>query len=140
MIVIDASVALKLVRRKDEKYINEALRLLGNHLDGKEQIAVPYLLFLEIANALVTKTDTTTDQVTRNLTKLFEFKFKQLTIGERDIINSSRLAKKLKTSVYDMLYAVVARANKCTLYTADENFVKKLKTRWVKHISEVAGD
>jgi predicted nucleic acid-binding protein len=42
------------------------------------------------------------------------------------------MAKRYTTTVYDMLYAVVAKENVCELVTADEKFVKLSKFGYVK--------
>jgi predicted nucleic acid-binding protein len=49
-----------------------------------------------------------------------------------ELVDAGVLAKKYKTSVYDMIYAVVAKNKKCALVTADENFVRKTKFKHVK--------
>lgn len=137
MIVVDSSIAFKWLRTKDEQFVQEALLLLTNHLKDKETIIVPQLLFLEIANALLTKTDTSTKQITIDLNKLFEAKLDSIPIEQEEINSAVKLAKKHKTSVYDMLYAVIAKKNKCILITADEKFIAKTHFRFAKHISQV---
>ncbi len=137
MTVVDTSVALKWLRRTDEKHIHQALLLLKGHLGDNKQITVPDLLFIEVANALATKTDTDNTQIKKDLKKLFEVGLKTHYTTKEELLKTSLLAKKHKTSVYDMLYAVIAKEHKTTLYTADKNFISKTKFKHVKHISEV---
>jgi len=137
MIVIDASVAFKWLRSDDEKFHNVAALLLREHIEGKNEIIVPNFLYVEVANALATKTNITQAKMKEDLEFLFETRLKIYGLVDSDITLAAKMAKKYKTSVYDMLYAVVAKKNKCILYTADENFVKKTGMRFVKHISEV---
>ncbi|OGG30870.1 hypothetical protein A3I51_03765, partial [Candidatus Gottesmanbacteria bacterium RIFCSPLOWO2_02_FULL_38_8] len=125
MIVVDASVVLKWFRRKDEDYISNALNLLQNHLDNKEIITIPSLLFLEIANALVTKSKSSEKKIRENLQFLNKCNLKIYSFTKEDYINASILAKKHQTTVYDMLYAIVAKRNNTILVTGDENFIKK---------------
>src|SRR3989344_185088 len=137
MIIVDTSVALKWFRTKDEKFIEQALALIRNHLTNQETISVPQLFYLEIANALTTKTDTDSRQIAIDLKKLYNMELKVIEATKSEVISAAKLAKKYNTSDYDMLYAVVAKTNNCILITADENFVKKTGFKFVKHISQV---
>ncbi|MBI5621043.1 PIN domain-containing protein, partial [Candidatus Gottesmanbacteria bacterium] len=55
-----------------------------------------------------------------------------------DVVKSALLAHKKKTSVYDMLYAVIAKRLGTDLITADDQFVRKTKFSHVKLLSEYA--
>ena len=137
MIVIDASVAFKWIQYKNEEYRNEAQIIYKNHQTQKQTILVPSLFFIEIANALATKSATTVSQSNKALKFIFKSALSKYEPDQTDILKATKLAKKFKTSVYDMLYAVIAKTNKCILITADENFVKKTGFKFVKHISQV---
>ncbi len=134
MIVIDASVATKLLNTQEPDSENAAI-LLAAHIEGKERIIVPSLLYLEVANALVTKTTLSEGFIKEGLQLLNGFGFTIHSFTKADLIQASLLAKKHHTTVYDMLYAVVAKENKCSLITADEQFVKKTKFPFVKFLS-----
>ena len=136
MIVVDASVAFKWIQ-KGEEYREEASILYRNHTVKKEKILVPSLLYLEIANAFATKSETTQKTTREALKFIFNSKLNLYEPEENDIVTASRLAKKHKTSVYDMLYAVVAKKHKTTLITADERFVKKTRFRHVAHLRNI---
>ena len=131
MIVVDTSVAIKWLI-KSEKESEIAYSLYKNHIDGIEKIIIPPLLFIEAANTLATKSNSTEEDIKTGLTFLFEADFEIYNFTLKDLVNAGVLAKKYKTSVYDMLYAVIAKNKKCILVTADENFVKKTKFRHVK--------
>lgn len=137
MIVIDSSVALKWLRQKGEEFIKESLTLLTRHLNNQEEILTPTLLYAEAANALATKTDTTAKQVVIDLNKLFEAKLKTTEVTQQELNEAVKLAKKYRTSVYDMLYAVIAKSNKVKLITADQKFIQKTGFSFVKHISQM---
>ena len=136
MKIIDASVAIKWVRREEE-FSEIAVKIQTDHLDNIDKILVPRLILYEIANALATKSDTTPKYVRSGLNILFESKLEIYHESEKEILEAAKLAKKHKTSVYDMLYAVIAKENKCMLITADENFVAKTGFKFVKHIGQV---
>ena len=136
VIAIDASVAFKWIVER-EKNRNKALLLYKNHTEGKETIIVPRFILLEIANALVTKSKTTSAFVQSGLEVILEAKLSIYKIKDKDILKASRLAKKYKTTVYDMLYAVIAKNKGCDLITADKKFIEKTGFKFAKHISEI---
>lgn len=136
MIVIDASVGIKWFRKTSEEFIDQALILLKNHLDDKEIITVPSLFYLEIANAMVTKTGYKEKIIRENLRFLNDQNLKIYSFTKDDYIESAMLSRKYKTTVYDMLYAVIARKLKTTLITADEKFVERTKFSYVKSLND----
>lgn len=136
MIIIDASVAFKWFKSKDEPYHKEAILILQEHLSDRNKILVPNILFVEIANSLVTKTNTTEATVRTDLNSLYKFDLHVYIPESIDIIRAAKLAKQNSTSVYDMLYAVVAQKHNTILITTDERFVKRTKFPFVKLLSE----
>ncbi|KKQ53343.1 hypothetical protein A2865_03905 [Candidatus Woesebacteria bacterium RIFCSPHIGHO2_01_FULL_39_17] len=136
MIVIDASVALKWILEKEE-YSDKALLIYKDHIEGKETVLVPELLFIEVANTLVTKSQLTIDEVSKGLSFVYKASLNTGGVDEKNILKISRLAKKYSTSVYDMLYAVIAKENKTILVTADEGFIQKTGFKFVKHIKDI---
>ena len=136
MKVVDASVAIKWVRREEE-FSQAAVQIQKKHLDNIDKLVVPKLVFYEVANALATKSDTSSASIKKGMAILCESKLEVHNDSEKELLLASVLAKKYKTSVYDMLYAVIARQHNTILYTADKNFIKKTRFKYVKHISEV---
>ncbi|KKU25794.1 MAG: PilT protein domain protein [Microgenomates group bacterium GW2011_GWA2_46_16] len=137
MIIIDASVAVKWLI-PGEQQESQAFTLMDNHVTNKQQIIVPDLFFYELGNTLATKTSFPGDKILSSLNKIYSL---NLVIKHPDpklTIKAAQLAKKYETSVYDMLYAVVAKRNKCKLVTADRKFIEKTKFTHVVHISEYA--
>lgn len=136
MIVVDTSVAFKWLIARDEEFRDKALVILQNHIDQKEVIIIPSLIYLEIANALVTKRQIPELKINKSLKFINELDLKIYSFNKEDYIEAAILARKYNTTVYDMLYAVVAKRNKSILVTADENFIKKTKFKFVKHIKD----
>lgn len=134
MIVIDASVASKFFL--SEKDSEKAQILLDNHLLGTEQILIPQFLFLEVTNTLTSKTSFLIQDVTASLATLYESEFKIWDLTQVDLQEASKLAKRCKTSVYDMIYSVIAKNNKTNLITADEKFIKQTGFKWVKLLKD----
>lgn len=136
MIVIDASVANKLFLPHENNYII-ASKILRNHILKVKEILVPEFLFYEVANTLATKSVLSLWKLTNALTKLYYADLHIYHLGERDLKNAARMAKKFNTSVYDMLYAVVAKKHKAQLITADEKFVEATKFLFVKLLKDI---
>lgn len=133
--ILDASVVFKWIRDGEEPNRDTALRLLKDHLSGKEKIIIPNFLYLEIANVLVTKTKISDEDLHLALEVLFSLNIGVYEISNDDIREASTLARKYKTSVYDMIYAVIAKKHKTFLVTADEKFIKAGKFLPVKLLS-----
>ena len=136
MIVIDASVAIKWIRQ-EESCRHQALLLHAQHLSATQAIIVPELFFIEIANALATKSDFSAPEVKTGLELIYQAHLNIYQLHQTDIFTAAQLAKKYKTSVYDMLYAVIAKTHHTTLITADENFLKKTRFKFVKLLQDI---
>lgn len=136
MIVIDTSVAGKwiLVSEQDSA---KAKQMIIDHISGKQLIVVPDLFFYEIANTLVTKSLVSPWKMTNFLTKTYQFNLKVYYLTETDLKNATRLARKYGTTIYDMIYAVVAKKHRTRLITADERFVKATKFHFVKLLQDI---
>ena len=131
MIVIDASVANKLVLPFEENH-NKVKEIFREHVQAIEEIVVPDFLLYEVANTLTTKSSITFNRATRSLSVIYQANLSIHYCLELEVKEAARLAKKYKTSVYDMLYAVVAKTRKTILITADEQFVKQTKFKFVR--------
>ncbi|MEK7577831.1 MAG: type II toxin-antitoxin system VapC family toxin [Patescibacteria group bacterium] len=136
MNVIDASVAIKLLKSTEDD-ADRAKKLLHDHLTKATRITVPSLLYLEVANALVTKSIYTQEDIEELLHLLNTFDFVIHSFTKKNLVDAARLAKQYKTSVYDMLYAVIAKEHGCKLITSDEKFCKKTKFPFVQLLDTV---
>lgn len=136
MIVVDASVAIKWVK-KDEKDQEKAFELYQAQINNQQAITVPKYLFVELANALVTKSDFLDKEVKTALEFIYQANLSIYEVDKEDIFQASALAKKYKTTVYDMLYAVVAKIHKTILVTADEKFIAKTRFSFVRHLTDM---
>lgn len=135
MILVDSSVAFKWLKSKDEPHRKQAAAFLERHVRGEIRLITLNLLFIEIANALSTKTVSTPKMIRTSLHALYDFGLEIYKESQDDIVLASLLARKHNTSVYDMLYAVIAKKAGVELITADEQFVRKTKFPYVKLLS-----
>ncbi len=131
MIAIDASVAAKWFF-KGEKGVAPAQKILSSHVLGVNKILVPDLFFYEIANIVATKGYLSLWKTTSYLTKIYKLELVVYIPVAQEVKQATRLAKKYKTSVYDILYAVVAKNHKVKLITADEQFIKQTGFQFVQ--------
>lgn len=134
--IVDASVVIKWLNN-NEKDADKAFSLYERHIEGKDEISVPAFLFIEIANYLATNTHTSETNIKKSLEFLYGSNLIICPITEDLLIESAVLAKKHKTSVYDMIYAVLAKKNKTTLITADNKFAGKAKFPFIKTLSKI---
>lgn len=135
MVVIDASVVYKWFAQ-EESGSERALKILDNHILGKENIIAPSILLYEIANALVTKVKITIREIKAYIKKLKETRIQIVEFDYNLIEKAAEFAGKYRMSVYDAAYAVLAKEKKCSLITADEKFVETLNLPFIKHLSD----
>ncbi len=131
MIIVDTSVAIKWLRADEENHAN-AMAIFRNHIEGIEQIAVPDLFYIEASNALATNNVFSNDDISTSMEFLFESKFVKQVVTDKMLTDAALMAHKYQTSVYDMLYAVIARSAKAPLVTADVRFAKKVNFSFVQ--------
>ncbi len=136
MIIVDTSIVIKWIFKNEDNW-TDAFSLYEKHLKGVEEIVVPQLLFYEVANVLATKSKIPTKTIASDMNFLYEANLGLHQENSKELIEASILAKRYKTSAYDMLYAVIAKNKKCILVTADENFARKTKFRHVKLLREL---
>ncbi len=134
MIIIDASVALKFINTQEEGS-EKTLELLERHTNGEEEIIIPSLLFLEVANALATKSSVLEAQIKEGIDTLYDSKFFVYDVQKDDTEEAALLARKYNTSVYDMIYALIAKKKNITLITADSKFINRVKFPFVRSLN-----
>lgn len=135
MIIVYASVINKLLLPNEENH-EQAETLLVKHLRKINQIIVPELLLYEVANTLVTKAGIVPSKIKSNLKDLKDMNFLIEYISFQLINKAAILAKKYRVSVYDAIYAVLAKEKKCNLITADNKFARQINLSYVKTLDQ----
>ena len=125
MIVLDASIILKMIFEEQDTHL--ALQLRENHVTGKEKIAAPELIFYEIANVLATKTPLSIKSTSSALNEIFNLEIETFTLGMEEFLSSISFSHKYKISVYDASYMILADRLNCDFITADVILFKKIK-------------
>jgi predicted nucleic acid-binding protein len=127
MIVCDASVILKWIF-DEEAGSDHAGRLKDGHVEGSEIIAVPDLLFYEVANVLATKTRLDDTAVHEAFSLLWHFQLERFDFGLEEFLAGLSLSRKYKITLYDAAYIELARRLKCAFVTADKKLYEKIKS------------
>lgn len=135
MIVIDTSVAIKWLRANEEDR-QYAFTIYKNHLEHKDEIMVPSLFYIEAANALATNNVLSRKDILEGMEFLFNSGLYVHDVTRDDVLKAAALARKYKTTVYDMIYAVIAKENNIILITADEKFVRKVGFPFVRSLRQ----
>lgn len=130
MIVVDSSVILKwyIPEAKNEK----ARQYLTSHVEGKDVLSAPNLLFFEINNVLATKSAITAAEGLKIMKSLHDLDLKIVNFSFDDFKDALNLAKKFNISAYDSSYVVLAQKFRCDFVTADKKLYHKLKTHLAK--------
>lgn len=136
MVVVDTSVAYKW-SDKNEEFREEALNILRNHIVARDKTIVPDLIFYELANAWATKTKLSLYKINNNIRDLEESSLNVVPVSFKLVKKAILFSKKYKVSVYDAIYAVLAKENKCDLITADTKFAKQVNLPFVKTLAQV---
>ena len=127
MIVLDASVILKWVL--DEEPQGSSARSYRNqHLAGNNQIAVPELLFYEIASGLVARTSLTPEEAIEGFTRIVETELESHNLRVEDFATAIQMSRQFNISLYDSSYIALAAALGCEFITADAHLAKKVKS------------
>ena len=134
MIVADASILLKWFVEEEDR--SHALELRQRHLEGRDIIAAPELVFYEVANAFVCRTQLPPSEIEENLNQLLAYRLEVASWLE--LLNVASIARKYSLTIYDASYAALAQALRCRLVTADERLLARLKGMpHVHHLREV---
>ncbi len=132
MIVLDASVILKWAL-DDEPNSDAAHAYRAQHLSGTSRVAVPELLFYEVANGLGTKTSLSPQDAIEGFTTIVDTELEGHNLRAEDFAEAIRLAKRFNISLYDSSYIALAAALGCEFVTADAHLASKVKSlRYVK--------
>lgn len=131
MKAVDASIVFKWFNESEEQS-EQALVLLDAHLTKSDPILAPDILFYEVANALTMKSSLKASKIKESLMILRDYSLTTVKPESDLLIKASILTRQYKVSVYDAVYAVLAKEKGCDLITADKIFVLKVKLPYVK--------
>ena len=128
-LVIDASVAFKwLIPDAAEDDVAAAKALLVEHMEGRVEIAVPALLYYEVANILLFgRSRPPVDEAAEALSDLFSIPLTIAGPTPQGADAALRLASRHGLSYYDASYVALAEELDCVLITADQRLAHRTR-------------
>lgn len=140
MIVVDASIAVKLYR--DEAHSEAALSFFESHAG---QITAPDLLMVEVAGVIVREANMRQDTDIESRRKLANFAsllnsstVKIVRSDPSDIVKAATIGIEIGHPIKDCIYLALAMKLDCELVTADARFAAKARDVWGK-VRELGG-
>lgn len=133
-VVADASVVVKWYNR--EEYSRDALKLRADYVSGVVDLAAPYLLVYEMANALRYNPNFGAEDLKSAVKDLFDLGIDLILVEDDQMSRISEIAFKHGITSYDAAYVAAADAGDMLMYTADEKLLRSVKGSRVKHIRD----
>jgi len=135
--VLDASVAVKWFSSADEKDLKKSLRLRQAHIDNSIALAIPDLLYYELANALRYNPAFTPKDVDAAMESIFNLGIETREANPQLIRNAIVLAYKTGVTIYDACFLSLAQELDAILITADQSFLRKVSSlNFVQRLSD----
>lgn len=119
--VVDAAVVIKWF--VNEEGTDRALALREDHISGKVLLVAPELIFIEVLNALRYK-DKQENELEVVNRALWDFQFHLERTNVYLLRQAVSLALQYNLTIYDALYAALARVHGCPLITTDGKLSK----------------
>lgn len=135
--VIDTSVGVKWFVEEKEKKRNEALKLWKLKAEGKVKLMVPDLFLVEIVNVLLMSKKWKSEDIKKSLIALRTLDLEVMKTGWEVMDVATELAEKYEISVYDALFAAVAKLKECKLVSDDARAHGKIKDGSVVMLSDL---
>lgn len=118
-IVVDTSVLIKWIKKRDEELRSEALALLGLIRRKRLEVTAPTLLLYEIGSLLLHKTTLDSSGVAAALAQVIRLPI-VIVNPEPDVLRrAARLGRELNLTFYDASFVALAEDLDCPFVTAD---------------------
>ena len=136
-LILDASVAVKWFNSKNEYHVEQALYIQNKMTLGEINIIVPDLFFLEVLNALITKSGFKTEDISTIKDILIKMNLEIIHPDDLILKDSVNIASENNLTIYDALYIAVARSSDASLVTEDKKILSCIsKYSFIKHIKD----
>ena len=125
MIVLDASIVIKWLQEETD---SEKARFFEfQHVSGEDVIAVPDLLYYEVANVLRYKSSLTEESGLAVMDILAGMELQVFNFSPVELKEVYSLARRHNITVYDALCVYLARQLHCAFVTADRKLYQHIK-------------
>jgi predicted nucleic acid-binding protein len=128
LLILDTSVVLKWFREKGEADVAEARKLREAFLRRRCALGAPDLLLMEVANALTAGHRASPTEVSETIKTILEIGLQLFELQFASLEKAIELASTYRVAVYDSYFLAVAIESGGLLVTADEAFLRKIKS------------
>jgi predicted nucleic acid-binding protein len=137
-IVVDTSVLIKWIKRRDEELRREALALLGIIQRRPLEVTAPALLLYEVGNLLLWKTQLDSGGVAAALEQILDLPITIVNPEAALLRRAARLGRELRLTFYDSSFLALAEELDCLLITADRKLFDTARViPRVRHLSAI---
>ena len=127
-LVVDASVVVKWFSAPGEASVAQAVDIMENHAREEILLAVPDLLYYEVANALAYNSALSAGNVQLAVRRLFALRLQTWPTNAELMAASLALAREHSITVYDACYVALAEELGGVWLTFDGRAVSRLAT------------
>lgn len=127
-LILDTSVVLKWFREKGEVDVGEARKLREALLSRRLAVGAPDLLLIEVANTLTAGHRASPTEVSETIKTILEIGLQLFELQFPALVKAIELASTYGVTVYDSCFLAVAIEAGGLLVTADEAFLRKMKS------------
>ena len=128
LLILDTSVVLKWFREQGEADVARARKLREAFLSHRCTVGAPDLLLIEVANALTAGHRASPKEVSGAIQTILEIGLHLLDLQFPVLMRAIDLASAYGVTVYDSCFLAVAIESDGLLVTADEAFLRKVKS------------
>jgi predicted nucleic acid-binding protein len=128
LLIVDTSVVLKWFLEKGEADVLEARKLRDAFLSSRCTLGAPTLLLVEVANALTAGRRASPKEVSETIAAILEIGIQVFELQFPALVKAIDIASTYGVAVYDSYFLAVAIESDGVLVTADEAFLRKIKT------------
>ncbi|OGK18491.1 hypothetical protein A2799_00720 [Candidatus Roizmanbacteria bacterium RIFCSPHIGHO2_01_FULL_39_24] len=122
--VVDSSVAVKWFNQRDEKYIDQADKILADVQNRKSYILMPELAKYEVGNALLNK-QMSLQSTLGSLATYYSFPIQFVPQDLQQAQDATKIANENQITYYDASFMALAKEQKAVLITDNPKHQKR---------------
>ena len=135
-LVVDSSIIVKWINRKDEENLEEADQIIEDMKNGKVDIIAPEIAKYEVGNVLLKGKQLTPSQASASFVTAYSLPVKFITESEDLAKETFNMAFDLGITYYDASFLSLAKFYDAILVTQNVKHQGRTKEIKVKHLSE----